>query len=164
MKNQDYSTTFLVDQTPDEVFTAITNPRGWWSEEIEGKTDELNAEFFYHHKDVHLAKMVITELIPNEKVVWFVKDNYFNFIEDKTEWKGTEIVFEIEKKDNKTQLIFTHHGLVPEYECYDVCFDAWTSYIQGSLKNLITTGKGNPNTKEEGLDSELIEEWRLPNK
>jgi hypothetical protein len=153
-----------VDQSLEEVFNAVTNARGWWSEEIEGSTDELNAEFFYHHKDVHLAKMKIVELVPNEKVEWFVKDNYFSFIEDKTEWKGTKIVFEISKKDNKTQLVFTHHGLVPEYECYAICEDAWTSYIQGSLKNLITTGKGLPNTKEDGLSSELIEKWKLPKK
>lgn len=164
MKNQDYTTIFLVDESPEEVFRAITNPRAWWSEEIEGKTDELNAEFFYHYKDVHLSKMQIIELIPNEKVVWFVKDNYFNFIEDKTEWKGTKIVFEISTKGNQTQLTFTHHGLVPEYECYQICFDAWTSYIQGSLKNLITTGKGNPNAKEGGLNAELIEKWGLHKK
>ena len=42
-----------VDQTPEEVFNAINNPRGWWSEEIEGSTDKLNDEFNYHYKDVH---------------------------------------------------------------------------------------------------------------
>jgi hypothetical protein len=164
MQNQDYTTTFLVDESPEEVFSAITNPRSWWSEEIEGKTDELNAEFFYHYKDVHLSKMKIVDLIPNEKAVWFVIDNYFNFIEDKTEWKETKIIFEISTKGKQTQLTFTHHGLVPGYECYQICHDAWTSYIQGSLKNLITTGKGNPNSKEEGLNSELIEKWKLPKK
>ena len=159
-----YTTAIMVDQSPGEVFKAVNNVRGWWSEEVEGKTDELHAEFFYHYKDVHLAKMKIVELIPNEKIVWFVKDNYFNFVEDKTEWQGTKIVFDISKKGSKTQLVFTHHGLMPEYECYDVCKDAWTSYIQGSLKNLIITGKGQPNTKEEELNQELIEKWGLPEK
>jgi hypothetical protein len=159
-----YSTSFVVDQSPQRVYEAINNVRGWWSQEVEGKTDELHGEFFYHYKDVHLSKMEVVELIPNEKIVWFVKDNYFNFVEDKTEWKGTKIVFEISKTGDKTVLTFTHHGLVPEYECYDVCQKAWTSYIQGSLKNLITEGKGQPNTKEEGLSSELIEKWKLPRK
>jgi hypothetical protein len=75
-------------------------------------------------------------------------DNYFNFTKDKTEWKGNKISFEISKAGNKTQLIFTQLGLVPEYECYDVCFNAWTGYLQNSLKNLITAGKGQPNPKE----------------
>ena len=42
----------------------------------------------------------------------------------------------------------THQGLVPEYECFEICRDAWTSYIQNSLRNLIVTGKGQPNGKE----------------
>lgn len=47
------------------------------------------------------------------------------------------------------QVRFTHAGLVPAYECYDVCSNAWGEYITGSLRKLITTGKGEPNPVEE---------------
>jgi hypothetical protein len=77
-----------------------------------------------------------------------VLDNYFRFTKDKTEWIGTKIEFEISESGGKTQVHFTHRGLVPGYECYDVCFAAWTGYITGSLRNLIVTGKGEPNPKE----------------
>ena len=147
METQNLSTTILLDQTPKEVFDAVNNVRGWWSEEIEGSTDKLNSEFNYHYEDVHRCKMKITELIPNEKVVWDVLENYFNFTEDKSEWTGNKIVFEITKKDNKTQLQFTQVGLVPEYECYDICSDSWKNYIHNSLHSLITDGKGKPNGK-----------------
>ena len=53
--------------------------------------------------------------------------------------------FDISQQGNKTQLLFTHEGLVPAFECYDVCSPAWTHYVQGSLLPLITTGKGHPN-------------------
>jgi hypothetical protein len=89
--------------------------------------------------------MKIIEFIPNKKVVWYVLENYFDFTHDKTEWKGTKIIFEISKKDNKTQIQFSHLGLVPAYECFDICSNAWSQYIQSSLRNLITTGKGEPN-------------------
>jgi hypothetical protein len=156
MTNQNFTTTFSVDQTPEEIFKAINNVRGWWSEEIEGGTDTLGAEFKYHYKDVHRCKMKITEFVPGQKVVWVVLDNYFNFTEDKTEWKGTKVIFEVSKIDDKTQLRFTHEGLVPEYECFNVCSNAWGSYINGSLRSLITTGKGQPNQKEKGRDARGI--------
>ena len=145
MTTKDFTTTILVDNTPEEVFDAINNVRGWWSEEIDGSTDKLNSEFDYHYEDVHRCKIKIIELVPNKKVVWSVLDNYFKFTKDKSEWKGTKIIFEIAEKDNKTEMRFTHHGLVPAYECYEICRDAWTGYIQKSLRNLITAGKGQPN-------------------
>ena len=145
MTTRDFTTTLLVDQNPKEAFNAINNVRGWWSEEIEGSTEKLNDEFTYHYEDVHRCKMKLIEVIPDKKVVWLVLDNYFKFTKDKSEWKGTKIIFEIAKQDNKTQIHFTHLGLVPEYECYEICRDAWSNYIHNSLGSLISTGKGQPN-------------------
>lgn len=146
MTTTDYTTTIVVDQSAKEVFDAINNVRGWWSEEIEGSTDKLNEEFAYHFEDLHRSKMKIIEFIPNKKVVWLVINNYFKFTKDTTEWKGNKIVFEITEKDNKTHLRFTQVGLVPEYECYDICRNAWNTYIRTSLHDLIVTGKGHPNS------------------
>jgi hypothetical protein len=147
MATTDFTSTILVDQTSAEVFNAINNVRGWWSEEIEGSTDKLNDEWAYHYEDVHRCKMKIIEFLPDKKVVWLVMDNYFSFTHDKNEWKGNKIIFEITEKNNKTQLQFTQVGLAPEYECYDICQNAWSTYIQKSLYSLITTGKGQANTK-----------------
>src|SRR5688572_16251499 len=129
---KNFSLTYTVNQSPEEVFNAINNPRSWWSEEIKGNTEKLNDEFCYQYKDVHRCKIRITESVPGKKVTWLVLDNYFSFTKDKSEWKDTTIVFEISKKGNKTQLQFTHVGLVPSYECYEACEDGWTQYIQGS--------------------------------
>ncbi|MBZ4190264.1 SRPBCC family protein [Niabella beijingensis] len=148
MKSQDFTTTIAVAATPETVFNAVNNVRGWWSENIEGSTDQLNSEFEYHYQDVHRSRMRITGLEPNKKVVWKVLDNYFKFTADETEWKGTQVIFELSEKNGETILQFTHQGLVPEYECYNVCHDAWTHYIQDSLKALIITGKGKPTPRE----------------
>lgn len=150
MKQQDFTTSITVDATPQQVFDAINNVRGWWSENIDGDTDELNSEFSYHYQDVHRCRIKITDMQPGTKVVWHVLDNYFKFTSDTTEWKDTYVVFDITEKEGKTELKFTHQGLVPTYECYQVCHDAWTHYIQDSLKKLITTGKGNATPKETG--------------
>lgn len=154
MKDRDYTTSFTVDQTPQQVFAAINTPRKWWSEEIEGSTDKLGEEFKYHFKDVHRCTIKIVELIPGKKIVWLVLDNYFSFTMDKTEWKGTKIIFNITKKGEKTEVHFTHVGLVPEYECYNACSEGWGAYINGSLRDLIVAGKGRPNVGQAITDSE----------
>jgi hypothetical protein len=64
------------------------------------------------------------------------------------EWKGIRVVFDITKKGDKTEIHFTHEGLVPDYECYSFCSDAWGTYIRGSLKSLIATGKGSPTPRK----------------
>lgn len=160
MKDENFTTAIVVDQSPKEVFDAVTNVRGWWSEEIEGGTARLNDEFTYHYKDVHFCKARLTEVIPGKKVVWHILDNYFNFIQDQKEWKNTNVVFDITEKDGKTHLRLTHIGLLPTDECYTICHDAWTNYIQNSLKDLITTGKGTPNTKENDFNRQLLEDWK----
>ncbi|WP_406274314.1 hypothetical protein OH799_00910 [Nocardia sp. NBC_00881] len=63
------------------------------------------------------------------------------------EWNGTTISFDIAEKDGKTEINFTHHGLVSEYECYGACSEGWTHYITNSLRDLITAGTGQPNGK-----------------
>ena len=148
MKTEDFTASFLVDQSPEEVFDAINNVRGWWSGEIDGSTDSLGDVFTYRYKDVHRTTQKITEMVPGKKVVWHVTDAELSFVKDKTEWNGTDIVFEIAKKDGKTEVRFTHVGLVPAFECYGGCSGAWGFYINDSLRNLIASGKGEPNQKE----------------
>lgn len=162
MQDLHFSTTITVDQSPETVFKAVNQVRGWWSEEIEGETDHLNAVYNYHYRDVHRCQIKVVEFVPNEKVVWLVLDNYFNFISDQSEWKGTRVSFEISRVGDQTQLHFAHLGLVPQYECYEICREAWTNYVTHSLYDLITTGQGHPNPKEgDGYNAQLADKWNL---
>ena len=147
MTTRDFTTTIVMDQTPEQVFNAINNPQAWWSGEIEGSADKLNDEFTYRYKELHLSKQRIVEMIPDQKVVWLVTDSNLTFVINKSEWTGTKISFEISENENKsdkykTQLRFTHLGLVPKIECYGGCSNAWSQLIEKSLFSLITTGKG----------------------
>lgn len=153
MTTQDFTTTFLVDQTPEAAFAAITNVRGWWSGEIEGETAKVGDVFTYRYKDIHRSTQRVSEAIPGRKVVWDVLDAYLKFTENKTEWNGTRVIFEISRHGDRTAIRFTHQGLVPAFECYDDCSSAWSFYINDSLRGLIATGKGDPNQKEAAASS-----------
>ncbi|WP_276485519.1 SRPBCC family protein [Paraflavitalea pollutisoli] len=161
-QGNDFTTSIQVFQSPLEAFKAINNVRGWWSQNIKGDTDKLQAEWFYRYKDMHVCRMKVTELVPGQRVVWQVVDNYFNFTEDQHEWQGDRIIFEIGSSNGKTDIQFTHEGLSPDNECYDACYAGWTKYVQGSLRKLIEEGKGEPNPPEpDVVVADMIEQFDL---
>ncbi|WP_426592492.1 SRPBCC family protein [Cellulomonas sp. McL0617] len=148
----DLTLTFTVDQTPEQAFAAINDVRGWWAgppaptePQIEGRTDALGEEFTYVVADLHYVKFRITELVPSTRVAWLALDSELTFIANRQEWDGTTVTFDVSERDGRTQVVFTHVGLVPEHECYDVCDDAWSSYVLGNLRRLIETGSKDAN-------------------
>jgi len=149
MRSKSYSTHFVVDNTPEEVFDAITDVRTWWSGEIEGDTDRLGANFTYRYKDMHESTQMLTELVPGKKVIWHVTHGNLHFVKDQSGWKDTDIVFEIEKKGRKTEVRFTHVGLEPSCECYAACSEGWDAVINGSLRQRILTGETQPDSFDE---------------
>jgi uncharacterized protein YndB with AHSA1/START domain len=148
MTEHSFTTTLSVEAAPDEAFAAINDVRGWWSRDVDGSTDTVGTTFAFRGnqdgRNVHRARIEVTELVPAERVVWHVVDNWMSFIRDQSEWKDTRIVFELSPRGDGTQIHFSHLGLVPTYECYDACFNAWTFFLQNSLRGLIATGRGAP--------------------
>jgi hypothetical protein len=135
----DFTTSFTVDQTPEQVFAAINDVRSWWTGDVTGRTDRLGDEFTYAHEDVHRSTQRIVELEPGAKVGWLVTEAHLGFTADPGEWKGTEIVFEIVPTGDATEVRFTHRGLVPAAECFASCSSAWGHYVNGSLRARIST-------------------------
>lgn len=141
MDSQDFTTSILVGNTPAEVFNTILDVRTWWSglynESFEGKSEKVGDEFtFLAGGGAHYTKQKLVELVPNKKITWLVSEANLSFVEDTDEWVGTMISFDINGEIGKTRIVFTHQGLVPQFECYDACSSAWTDYIQQQLKNL----------------------------
>ena len=130
-------------QTPQEVYDAILDVRGWWSQRIDGDTDRLG-EFVYTVPGVHRTHAQITELVPEQRVVWHVLDGWLVFAAEEDEWAGTDIRFDIEKTDAGSRLTFTHVGLAPAMQCYESCSMGWATYALASLRELITTGTDRP--------------------
>ncbi|MFD2162806.1 SRPBCC domain-containing protein [Paradesertivirga mongoliensis] len=147
MKNNDFSTTVLVDQKPEEVFNVILDVRAWWSglfdESFAGSSNKLGDEFsFRAGGGVHYTKQKLVELIPNKKVVWLVTKSDLSFVDTTDEWTGTKISFEISRELDKTKVTFTHIGLVPKFECYESCAPAWTQYIHERFTAAVVKARG----------------------
>ena len=142
MNGQNFTCSFSVEQTPEEAYEAIINVRGWWTGEIEGDTQEVGDEFDYRYPGAHYSRQKVTELVPGKKVVWKVVDSHLEGPEDPNEWTGTEITFEISREGERTEVLFSHDGLVPDFECFDSCSNAWGFFVNGSLGRLIATGEG----------------------
>lgn len=151
MNGQHFTTSFSVDQAPAEVFRAITNVRGRWSEQIEGRSESVGDTFTYRHGNLHQSTQKLTEVIPSERVVWLVVDGYLSFVEKKGEWKGTQVIFDVSTRPGgNTRVRVTHEGLNPSCECFEACSKGWGFYINQSLRKLITTGSGRPDPKVGG--------------
>src|SRR2546421_5188815 len=74
MDTQDFVTNVTIDAPPAAVFDAINDVRGWWSQEVDGDTDRIGAEFgFRGHDDEntveHISRIRVTELVPAQRRV-----------------------------------------------------------------------------------------------
>ena len=145
-----YGTIIEVTANPKEVFNHVNEVSTWWvrqvagaSTEFEGESSKLNDVFILRHGDNHYSKHQLTEVIPGKKIVWLVTDSKLNWIkENKQEWTGTKMIFEMVPKGEKTSLIFTHEGFVPHLACYGHCVHFWDRVIKEWLFNFIINGTG----------------------
>lgn len=159
MSPQNYTTSFTVHASPHEVFDAITRPQAWWTEMIEGGTARAGDEFGFDNPGLHRTRIRLTEVVPGTKMVWHVLENHFGFIQDQSEWVGSDIVFELDGgpggetdgSSGETAVRVTHVGLVPELECYDVCSAAWNHHLAHGLRSLVEAGRADVITAENAV-------------
>jgi hypothetical protein len=141
--SRDYRTVLVVCAGPQQVYDAITDPGSWWAEAVEGRATTAGDEFTFEVPGIHWSRLHVAESSP-ERVVWDVVDARIEYVAERDEWTGTRIVFELEAVAEGTRVAFAHHGLMPELECYDSCSNAWASLVHGSLRRLVTEGRGEP--------------------
>lgn len=143
MEKRNFHRTIKVNVPAAEAMKKIGEVHSWWAKDFDGKAEMLNDKFSVHFGKT-FVDFKISELLPDKKVVWQVMDCNLDWINNKKEWNGTEVVFELSGKNRSTQIDFTHVGLFPGVECYEDCEVGWDKHFTNSLEKFINEGKGMP--------------------
>ena len=142
-----YQQSLVLKAAPATVYAALTTPaglRGWWSQDSDIETHvggSLHFRFGRNHKDMRIER-----LAPEQEVRWLCTGAHIaaGQLTRRDEWVGTQLVFRLTPQANGgTRLDFEHIGLVPAFECYDLCSDGWR-YFMNSLRLFVETGCGTP--------------------
>lgn len=152
MEKKDFHRTITVNASAEEAMKNISKVNLWWRKDFSGSAEQLHDKFTVPFGEPSFVDFVVSEFVPTKKVVWKVTDCYLPWFKDKKEWNNTEVAFQLSEEngraDNsvergKTKIDFTHIGLVPEVECYEVCEKGWNGHIN-TLEKFINEGKGLP--------------------
>src|SRR3954453_13031022 len=89
MNDESYRTTVLVDATPDRAYDAVNDVRGWWSQDLDGRTATPRAEFGFRGSQdgvpLHRPRIRVVAVGPAERIDWLVLDHWMCFIDDQAE-------------------------------------------------------------------------------
>jgi|SRR5579884_2630137 len=143
---QDYKSAITAKIGVNEAFERITRVSDWWTAGTHGSARKLGDEFTVRWGETFVT-FKVTELVPGKRAVWLVTDCNVEGFKDKTEWKGTKVVWDLSSKNGETHVSMTHVGLVPTVACYALCESGWNFYVGESLLRLLTEGKGLPDQK-----------------
>lgn len=146
-KIMSYTTKVLIKGSKEQIFDAISqHVQKWWGNTdctVSGIDDEFITSF-----DKTYWKFKISKFEPFTEIVWKCIDAshiHAGYNEIEKEWIGTSVQWLLEESNqNETILHFTHNGLIPELNCYEICFPAWERFVTKSLKSFVEMGTGMP--------------------
>ncbi|MBM3114891.1 SRPBCC family protein [Jeongeupia naejangsanensis] len=145
----DYNQSLVLAAMPADVYAALTTSaglRGWWTVDSDADpADTVGSELRFRFGS-HYMHMRIEQLTPSAEVHWYCTAAFTDVdaFTRKDEWVGTRIKFRLAATgDGQTRLDFVHLGLVPEFECYDLCQNGWQHFLT-SLQQYVATGTGTP--------------------
>ena len=126
-----------IKTTSQIIYNAITSEEGlakWWAKQTTAKPEVGFVNVFTFGK--FRNEMKVTKLVPDKRVEW----ECINSIE---EWIGTGISFDLEEKEGKTIVRFTHGGWKAVTDMFAGCTYDWARFMT-SLKSFCETGSGTP--------------------
>jgi uncharacterized protein YndB with AHSA1/START domain len=137
-ETRDFEALKLFEAAPGTVLAALTSDEAisdWWGVTVGTPARGQRFEVGFG-TDKGIDMEVVTA--GPSRVEWYVRGAPLT-----PEWDGTTIVFELAPAGEGTELRFTHRGLTPQLECFDMCHEGWTHYL-GSLVDYVDRGEGQP--------------------
>lgn len=126
-----------IKTAPGKIYQAITTQEGlaaWWAKQTTAKPELGFVNSFTFGTLVNQFK--VTQLDTDRRVEW----QCINSVE---QWMGTSITFDLEEKEGKTILRFTHGGWKTADDFFAACTYDWGRFMT-SLKSFCETGAGQP--------------------
>jgi uncharacterized protein YndB with AHSA1/START domain len=130
-----------------QQFSMADGIRHWWTLDCEMEEQVGGKAAFRFPKAGFYAVVKVARLEPGRCVEWACIDSKHpekSGFDNLHDWVGTSLRFEFETVDeDHTQLKFTHAGLAP-LECFEVCSNSWSFYLNDSLRAYLEGGVGKP--------------------
>lgn len=134
-----------------KVYAAVSSVEGiggWWTRETSGdaKLGGTVSVLFRSPNGDEKGRMgfELVKLVPNEQVTW-------RFRSGPEEWIGTEVTFELLRRENLTIVLFGHRGWPEAKEFMAHCSMKWATFLL-SLRQLLETGAGRPAPNDLKID------------
>ena len=147
----DFTMQVVVDRPPHDVYEGILRVKDWWMTDVTGDNGHIGDVFSYEVPSMHACTMRVVQLSPGRRIVWRVVKSTMPLFTDPEEWVGTDLTFELIPDGAGTRVVFTHVGLSPADECYEVCSATWGHHIGFSLRGPVSTGAGVPSFNAAGV-------------
>ena len=148
-ETKDYSRTIEVTATPEQAYRSVTEEFDkWWTNPGAGLAQQGDIATFrfpptsWTFRPVRLDPNALAE---HECVG---ANHQHEGLPDtiRTEWLGTKMRFEIEETSVGSKIRFTHEGLRPTLDCFEICETGWDFFFLKSLKAYLDDGQGEPHS------------------
>ncbi len=141
----DFTAEIITATGTTQAFDALTGSVSeWWTRDLQGSAMHVGDNFTIRFGNT-VKTLEVAAIEPEKSVTWNVKKAHIDMasLQNKSEWEGTAIHWEIFTEDEKTKIRLTHKGLTRDFECFTVCEKGWNFYM-GSLLAYLDRGKGQP--------------------
>ena len=134
MRTENYCKKMNIDASAKRLFDAFSKELGdWWGNSHEGVSQIGDTMTIGFEENPSQWVFEAQELMEGKRIVLkcLLSDHQHEGLPGtiQQEWKGSQLIWEFKPIDGMTEVSFTHLGLTPELECFNVCEQGWDHYL-----------------------------------